>query len=106
MISCKLYVGSPDGGPFTDDMRGRITALVARTVESFTVQDADGYYQGNPVATLIISVCCDPRRRGDIVKLGEELAVVSQQKEVALEIMPTMEITVAEFFRCRTGSYQ
>tara|TARA_R110000787_G_scaffold125584_2_gene236743 strand:+ start:195 stop:494 length:300 start_codon:yes stop_codon:yes gene_type:complete len=85
--SLKIYVGSPDGGPFTELLRKNIIERVLRTVESFTVQDAEGYYQGRRVATLIISVW-DVRKR-EASTLAADLATLAKQKEVALEVTPT-----------------
>ena len=51
-----LFVGSRNGAPFPDaDLQAVIEATTA-AFSSFTVMDADGYFQGRSVATIVIKL--------------------------------------------------
>lgn len=78
-----LYVGSRDGTAFPEADRGAVTDTVSAAFDCFTVIDADGYFQGRSVATLIIKIATDDS--ASIVALGHELGQLLQQQAVGLE---------------------
>jgi hypothetical protein len=51
-----LYVGSRDGGAFTNEDRQAAIDTAVASFDSFTVFDASGIYQGRSVATLVIKI--------------------------------------------------
>ena len=51
--------------------------------DCFTVMDADGYFQGRSVATLVIKIATDERER--VEELGHRLGDFLGQEAVGLE---------------------
>ena len=78
-----LYVGSRDGKVFTDADRQAVTAAVAASFDFFTVVDADGYFQGRSVATLIIKIATNDG--ASVEALGHDLGRLLDQQVVGLE---------------------
>ncbi len=78
-----LYVGSRDGKAFTDADRQAVTAAVAASFDCFTVVDADGYFQGRSVATLIIKIATNDG--ASVEALGHDLGRLLDQQVVGLE---------------------
>ncbi|MDB9704332.1 hypothetical protein OAA86_09650 [Rhodospirillales bacterium] len=65
-----LYVGSRDGKTFSDDDRRAVI-------------DADGYFKGCSVATLIIKIGTEDR--ASVEALGNELGRFLDQEAIGLE---------------------
>jgi hypothetical protein len=78
-----VYVGSRDGNPFLDAGRQTVIDAVAASFDCFTVVDADGYFNGRSVATLIIKVATDDR--ASVEDLGHGLGLLLDQQVVGLE---------------------
>jgi hypothetical protein len=78
-----LYVGSRDGKGFPDADRQAVIAAVTERFDCFTVIDADGFFQGRNVATLLIKVTSDDG--ATVEKLGRRLGVLLDQQAVGLE---------------------
>ena len=78
-----LYVGSRDGNPFPEADRQAVTDAVGTSFDCFTVVEADGYFNGRSVATLIIKVATDDGASVEV--LGHSLGLVLDQQEVGLE---------------------
>ncbi len=78
-----LYVGSRDGQPFPDADRQTVTAFVAASFDCFTVIDAEGYFQGRSVATLVIKIATDDD--ASVEALGHDLGQLLEQQAVGLE---------------------
>jgi hypothetical protein len=79
-----LYVGSRDGHAFPDADRQAVIAAASSTFDSFTIMDADGYFRGRSVATLVIKIATD---EGALVEeLGQRLGDILDQDAVGLEI--------------------
>lgn len=78
-----LYVGSRDGNAFSDGDRLEVTDLVSTIFESFTVLDADGFYQGRSVATLVIKIATDNDEI--ITELARQLGRKLNQQFIGVE---------------------
>jgi hypothetical protein len=78
-----LYIGSRDGQPFPVTDRGVVTSTVASSYDCFTIIDADGYFQGSSVATLVIKIATEDE--GPVIELGHKLGLLLDQKSVGLE---------------------
>jgi hypothetical protein len=51
-----LYVGSPNGGPFTSAERTAVVETASSRFAGFTINDAGGFFEDRTVATLIIRI--------------------------------------------------
>ncbi|WP_114416288.1 hypothetical protein [Marinospirillum perlucidum] len=78
-----LYLGSPQGKAFTQDERQSIITITSRYFDGFTLLDAEGYYQGRPVTTLLVKVATAESK--DVEALALALGKAMRQKEVAIE---------------------
>jgi hypothetical protein len=78
-----LYVGSRDGKAYSDADRQAVIDATMASFNSFTVVDADGYFKGRSVATLIIKIGTDDGAA--VETLGRELARLLEQEAVGLE---------------------
>jgi hypothetical protein len=78
-----LYVGSRDGNAFPGSDRQAVTAAIAASFDYFTVVNADGYFQGRSVATLIIKVATDDE--ASVEALGQVLGQLLDQEAVGME---------------------
>ena len=78
-----LYVGSRDGNAFPDADRLAVTDAVSSSFDCFTVVDANGYFNGRSVATLIIKIGTEDSSA--IEALGHELGHLLNQEAIGLE---------------------
>ena len=78
-----LYVGSRDGNPFPDADRQAVIAAVAASFGCFTVFDANGFFQGRSVATLVIKIASNDRATVEV--LGRSLGRLLDQQKVGWE---------------------
>jgi hypothetical protein len=78
-----LYVGSRDGRTFTEADRQFVTDTVAASFDCFTVVDADGYFKGRSIATLVIKIATNDAIL--VEDLAQNLGVLLEQKAVGLE---------------------
>ena len=62
-----LYVGSRDGKAFPDADRRAVTDAVSASFNCFTVVDADGYFKGRSVATLLIKIGTNDRASVEVL---------------------------------------
>ena len=82
-----LYVGSRDGKAFSNAARQIVIDATTASFNSFTVVDADGYFKGRSVATLVIKIATDDGASAET--LGRELASLLKQEAVGLETAGT-----------------
>ena len=82
-----LYVGSRDGKAFFNADRQVVIDATTASFNSFTVVDADGYFKGRSVATLVIKIATDDGASAET--LGRELASLLKQEAVGLETAGT-----------------
>ena len=78
-----LYVGSRDGGAFSDADRQSVIAAVSPAFDNFTVIDANGYFKGRSVATLVIQIASDEQTL--LEALARRLGVLLAQEAIGLE---------------------
>jgi len=78
-----LYVGSRDGNVFPDADRRAVTDAVSSSFDCFTVIDADGYFEGRSVATMVIKIATD--EIASVEELGLRLGRHLDQQAVGLE---------------------
>ncbi len=84
LILHRLYVASHKGAPFTRAERSAVIDAVAACFDGFTLSDALGYFQGRPIATLVIDIA-SPDADG-IRELASTLRRLLGQKEVGLAV--------------------
>ncbi len=79
-----LYIGSPDGNSFGTADRAAVVEKLSSCFASFTINDAEGFFEGRPVATLIVSIATGDSRAVEKVALniGRKLG----QRKVGLEL--------------------
>jgi hypothetical protein len=78
-----MYVGSRDGQAFTDVDRQAVIDAVGIIFECFTVINADGYFQGRSVATLIIKIATNDG--ASVEELTHSLGNAMDQRVVGIE---------------------
>ncbi len=78
-----LYVGSRDGGAFQDTDRQAVIKAASSTFDCFTVFDANGFFQGRSVATLVIKIASNDRATVEV--LGRSLGRLLDQQTVGWE---------------------
>jgi hypothetical protein len=78
-----LYVGSRDGSPFSAADRQAVIDTAAASFDCFTAIDADGYFEGRNVATLIIKIATDDD--ASVEALGLDLGLLLEQQAIGLE---------------------
>ena len=78
-----LYVGSRDGNAFSTSDRNEVLDAIASAFDSFTVTDAEGYYRGKCVATLVIKIATDDLQA--ITELAERVGRQLGQQSVGIE---------------------
>ena len=89
-----VYLASRDGTPFLDDDRAAVQTTVLERFESFTLMDADGFFEGRPKSTLVIKIAT--RCSNDVEELCMTLGSKLDQITVGLE-------TSGKFRSIRTG---
>ena len=78
-----LYVGSRDGKAFSYVDREAMINTATASFDCFTVVDANGYFQGRSVATLIIKIGTEDSSA--IEALDHELGHLLNQEAIGLE---------------------
>jgi len=78
-----LYVGSRDGKAFPHVDRRAVTEAVSASFDCFTVVDADGYFNGRSVATLVIKIGTDDTAL--VEAMAHELGQLLDQEAIGLE---------------------
>ena len=78
-----LFVGSRDGRAFADADRQAVIEATAVVFSCFTAMDADGYFQGRSVATIVIKLGTDDTDA--VISLAMRLGALLAQKSVGHE---------------------
>jgi hypothetical protein len=78
-----LFVGSRDRQPFSGACRQAVIEATAATFSCFTVMDAEGYFQGRRVATMVIKLGTDDTEA--VILLARRLGALLAQKSVGHE---------------------
>ena len=78
-----LFVGSRDGRAFPDADRQAVIEATTASFDGFTVMDADGYFQGRSVATMVIKLGTDDTEA--VIKLVRRLGALLAQRSVGHE---------------------
>ncbi len=79
-----LYIGSRDGHAFSPTDRDAVMDDTATTFPGFTVHEADGFYEGRSVATLVLQIATADT--ASVVRLAETVGRKLDQREVGLEL--------------------
>jgi hypothetical protein len=78
-----LFVGSRDGRAFPGDDRQAVIEVTAAVFDGFTVMDADGYFKGRSVATMVIKLGTDDTAA--VISLARRLGALLAQQSVGHE---------------------
>jgi hypothetical protein len=78
-----LFVGSRDGRAFPDADRQAVINATTAAFSSFTVMDADGYFEGRSVATMVIKLGTDDVAAA--ISLARRLGALLVQQSVGHE---------------------
>jgi hypothetical protein len=78
-----LYVGSRDGSTFSEADRRAVIDASTASFDCFTVIDADGYFRGRSVATLVIKIATDDE--ASVEELARCLGQILEQEAVGME---------------------
>ena len=82
-----LYVGSRDGHAFPEADRQAVTEAASACFDCFTVIDADGYFKGRSVSTLVIKIGTDDTAL--VEAMAHELGQLLDQDAIGLETAGT-----------------
>lgn len=77
-----LFIGNTDDRPFEPQQRAEILRLVCARFPSFTALDAQGYYKGKPLPTVLIQIAT--KDRYSLSALCQELGLWLGQKSIGL----------------------
>ena len=77
-----LYLGSPNREAFLPADRQRALALVNNRFPSFTTLNGEGYFEGEPLPTLIIQIAT--KDRFSLSELCQELCVEFDQEWIGV----------------------
>ncbi|MDE0946854.1 MAG: hypothetical protein OSA39_08425, partial [Sphingobium sp.] len=77
------FVGSRDGKAFPDGDRQAVIEATAAAFDGFTVMDADGYFQGRSVATMVIKLGTDDTEA--VISLARRLGTLLAQQSIGHE---------------------
>jgi hypothetical protein len=80
---CTIYVGNRDGNAFPASDRKEVLEAIASAFDNFTVMDAEGYYRGKRVATLVIKIATDDQPA--VTALARQLGFQLEQQSVGVE---------------------
>ena len=78
-----LFVGSRDGRAFPDADRQAVIKATTAAFSCFTVIDADGYFQGRSVATMVIKLGTEDMEA--VISLARRLGSLLAQRSVGHE---------------------
>jgi hypothetical protein len=78
-----LFVGSRDGRAFPDADRQAVIKATTAALSCFTVIDADGYFQGRSVATMVIKLGTEDMEA--VISLARRLGSLLAQRSVGHE---------------------
>jgi hypothetical protein len=78
-----LFVGSRDGRAFPDTDRQAVIDTTAEAFDGFTVMDADGYFRGRSVATMVIKLGTDDTEA--VISLARRLGTLLAQQSIGHE---------------------
>ena len=78
-----LFVGSRDGRSFPDADRQAVIEAATADFSSFTVMDADGYFQGRSVATMVIKLGTEDTEA--VISLARRLGSLLAQQSIGHE---------------------
>ena len=78
-----LFVGSRDGEAFPDADRQAVIEATTAAFSSFTVMDANGYFQGRSVATMVIKLGTGDT--GAVISLARRLGTLLAQQFIGHE---------------------
>ena len=78
-----LFVGSRDGRTFPDADRQAVIKATTAAFSCFTVIDADGYFQGRSVATMVIKLGTEDMEA--VISLARWLGALLAQQSVGHE---------------------
>ena len=79
-----LYIGSPDGNSFGSADRTAVVEMLSSCFAGFTINEAEGFFEGRPVATLIVSIATGDSPAVEEVarSIGRKLG----QRKIGLEL--------------------
>ncbi len=79
-----LYIGSPDGSSFGSADRTAVVEKLSSCFTGFTIEDAEGFCEGRPAATLIVTIATgdSPAVKEVARSIGRKLG----QRKVGLEL--------------------
>ena len=78
-----LFVGSRDGKAFPNADRQTVINATTAAFDGFTVMDADGYFKGRSVATMVIKLGTDDTEA--VISLARRLGALLVQQPVGHE---------------------
>jgi hypothetical protein len=78
-----LFVGSRDGRAFPDADRQAVIKAATAAFSCFTVIDADGYFQGRSVATMVIKLGTEDTEA--VISLARRLGALLAQQSIGHE---------------------
>jgi hypothetical protein len=95
MFTFQLFLGRniPDTtDTVTDQQIGDfLRDVVQPRFDGFTVQQAIGYWKGQPEDTVILSVCCESCDQPKVAEIAQLYKAQFKQDSVAIQQLPAMQ---------------
>jgi hypothetical protein len=94
MNTFQLYLGRniPTGGVVTDHQLAAFLRVdVTPRFLGFTVQNALGYWKGEPEDTVILTICCDECDQPKVAEVAQLYKELFRQESVGVLTLPAIE---------------
>ena len=85
-----LYIGSRDGKSFSYCDRKTVRKIVGDCFDCFTLIDADGYFQGRGIATLVVKIATDDSAK--VTDTARSFGQHLRQLSIGLEVNGRYEV--------------
>lgn len=79
-----LYLANGQGLAWSAEAKARLGEIVTAAFAGFTLSSADGYFQGRPTPTMIITIATD--ETGRVRAVAETLRCAFDQQAVGLAL--------------------
>ena len=95
MDTFQLYLGRniPDQTVTVTDqqLKDFLRFVVQPRFEGFTVQEALGFWKGQPEDTVILTICCESFDQPKVAEIAQLYKAQFKQDSVAIQLLPAMQ---------------
>lgn len=95
MITLQLYLGRniPDTTDTVTEQQVSdfLRFVVTPRFDGFTVQEALGYWKGQPEQTVVLTICCEAYDQPKVAEIAQLYKAQFKQDSVAVQQLPAMQ---------------